>query len=199
MQTCTVVVAIAETGADAVLAWMLVGIVALMAGLALVLVWRVRSARRAGVAGGAGAALAVLTLATLALAGPQGAAPAHAAASGVDYGAGCTLIHVDESLTVFEPVTMSMLPGDDVTAIRTVVENRFAGDIELDAAALLGSGALATMLSVEVLIDGGPAPVVLTPAQRVAVEVHVALAPGVGNIAQGEAVAIDLVLTASER
>lgn len=196
MEICTAVVAsIAQTGADAVVAWVLVAVVVIVVGFALVLV---RRARRDRGGGGAGAGVALVALVALALAGPQGAPPAHAAASDVDYGPGCTLIVVDESLTVFEPVTMNMLPGDDVTAIRTVVENRFAGDIELDAEAQLDSGPLAALLDVEVLVDGGPAPVVLTPGQRVTVEVHVALAPGVGNTVQGSSVAIDLVLTASE-
>lgn len=194
MEICTAVVAsIAQTGADAVVAWVLVAAVVIVVGFALVLVRRARRDRRGG-----GATVALVALVALALAGPQGASPAHAAASDVDYGPGCTLIVVDESLTVFEPVTMNMLPGDDVTAIRTVVENRFAGDIELDAEAQLHSEPLAALLDVEVLVDGGPAPVVLTPGQRVTVEVHVALAPGVGNTVQGSSVAIDLVLTASE-
>lgn len=197
MEICTAVVAsIAQTGADAVIAWMLVAAVVIAAGFTLVLVRRARRDRRGGATV---ATVALVALVALAFAAPLGAAPAHAAASDVDYSPGCTLIHVDESLTVFEPVTMSMLPGDDVIAIRTVVENRFAGDIELDAEAQLGSGPLAALLDVEVLVDGGPAPVVLTPGQRVSVEVHVALAPGVGNTVQGEAVAIDLVLTASEK
>lgn len=198
MEICTAVVAsIAQTGADAVVAWVLVAAVVIVAGFALVLVRRARRDRGGGGAG-VGVGVALVALVALALAGPQGASPAHAAASDVDYGSGCTLIVVDESLTVFEPVTMNMLPGDDVTAIRTVVENRFAGDIELDAEAQLDSGPLAALLDVEVLVDGGPAPVVLTPGQRVTVEVHVALAPGVGNTVQGSSVAIDLVLTASE-
>lgn len=93
----------------------------------------------------------------------------------------------------------SLLPGDDVRAIQAVVENRFAGDIELDAHALLGSGPLASLLDVEVLIDGGAGPVVLAPGARATAEVHVTIAPGVGNIAQAETVTIDLMLTASER
>lgn len=196
METCTVVVALAGTGADAVLAGVLGGLSLAAVGLVLVLllVWRTRRRGRALVA-----VLALATVAALALPGPHTATPAHAAASDVDYGSGCTLITVDEATLVFEPVTASLLPGDDVRAIQVEVENRFAGAIDLDAAALLGAGSLAGVLDVEVLIDGGPAPVVLAPGSRVTVEVHVALAPGIGNAAQAETVTIDLVLTASER
>lgn len=198
METCTVVVAIADTGADAVLAGVLGGLALAAAGLALLLLllWR---ARRRGRAGALLAILALVGAAALALPGPHTVTPAHAAASNIDYSAGCTLITLDEATLVFEPVTGSLLPGDEVRAIQVEVENRFAGDIDLDAAAILGSGPLAGVLVVEELIDGGPAPIVLAPGARAVVEVHVALAPGIGNAAQAETVTIDLMLTASER
>ena len=196
-QTCTAVVALADTGADGLLAGVLGGIAFAAAGLVvlLLLLWR---ARRRG-HGRALVVLLALGIAVLALPGPHTASPAHAAASDVDYSAGCTLFTVDEATLVFEPVTANLLPGDDVRAIQAVVENRFAGDIELDADALLGGGPLAGVLEVEVLIDGGAAPVVLAPGARALVEVHVALAAGVSNAAQAQTVTIDLVLTASER
>jgi hypothetical protein len=196
-QTCTAVVALAETGADGLLAGALGGVALAAAGLVvLLLLVLVRSERRSA---RALVVLLALGVAVLALPGPHTASPAHAAASDVDYSAGCTLIVVDEATLVFEPVTANLLPGDDVRAIQAVVENRFAGDIELDADALLGSGPLAGVLEVEVLIDGGAAPVVLAPGARALVEVHVALAAGVSNAAQAQTVTIDLVLTASER
>jgi hypothetical protein len=196
-QTCTAVVALADTGADGLLAGVLGGIAFAAAGLVvlLLLLWR---ARRRG-HGRALVVLLALGIAVLALPGPHTASPAQAAASDVDYSAGCTLFTVDEATLVFEPVTANLLPGDDVRAIQAVVENRFAGDIELDADALLGSGPLAGVLEVEVLVDGGAAPVVLGPGARAVVEVHVALAAGVSNVAQAQTVTIDLVFTASER
>lgn len=198
METCTVVVELAGTGADAVLAGVLGGLFLAAAGAALLLLllWR---ARRRGRAPALVVLVAFAAVAALALPGPLAAAPAHAAASDVDYGDGCTLMTVDEATLLFEPVTTSLLPGDDVRAIQVEVENRFAGDIDLDAAARLGSGALAGVLDVEVLIDGRPSPVVIGPGARVMVEVRVALAPGVSNAVQGETVTIDLLLTASER
>lgn len=196
-QTCTAVVALADTGADGLLAGVLGGVALAAAGLVvLLLLVLVRSERRRA---RALVVLLALGVAVLALPGPHTASPAQAAASDVDYGAGCTLIVVDEATLVFEPVTANLLPGDDVRAIQAVVENRFAGDIELDADALLGSGPLAGVLEVEVLVDGGAAPVVLAPGARVTVEVHVAVAAGVSNAAQAQTVTIDLVLTASER
>jgi hypothetical protein len=196
-QTCTAVVALADTGADGLLAGVLGGIAFAAAGLVvLLLLVLVRSERRRA---RALVVLLALGVAVLALPGPHTASPAQAAASDVDYGAGCILIVVDEATLVFEPVTANLLPGDDVRAIQAVVENRFAGDIELDADALLGSGPLAGVLEVEVLVDGGAAPVVLAPGARVTVEVHVAVAAGVSNAAQAQTVTIDLVLTASER
>lgn len=196
-QTCTAVVALAETGADGLLAGALGGVALAAAGLVvlLLLLWR---ARRRG-HGRALVVLLALGIAVLALPGPHTASPAQAAASDVDYSAGCTLFTVDEATLVFEPVTANLLPGDAVRAIQAVVENRFAGDIELDADALLGGGPLAGVLEVEVLIDGGAAPVVLAPGARAVVEVHVGLAAGVSNAAQAQTVTIDLVLTASER
>jgi hypothetical protein len=197
-QTCTAVVALADTGADGLLAGVLGGVALAAAGLVvLLLLVLVRSERRRARA--LVVLLALAGVAVLALPGPHTASPAQAAASDVDYSAGCTLFTVDEATLVFEPVTANLLPGDDVRAIQAVVENRFAGDIELDADALLGSGPLAGVLEVEVLVDGGAAPVVLGPGARAVVEVHVALAAGVSNVAQAQTVTIDLVFTASER
>src|SRR5690606_38956500 len=106
---------------------------------------------------------------------------------------------IDESTIMFEPMTASLLPGDRVTAISAVVENRFAAEIELDAEADLGSGPLAALLETEVGLDGAAGPVVLAPGQRVTVTVQLARPAGVDDAGQSEPVVVDLVLTAVER
>lgn len=193
MTVCTVEVAsIADTGAGAALGWALAGLVVVVLGMALLVVRR-RRARRA-----AGAAVMLTALVALAVAGPQPVQPAHAAASDVVYSPGCSLIEVDEASIDFAPVTSSLLPGDRVIAITAVVDNRFAGAIELAGDAHLGSGSLAPLLVTEVLFDGAPGPVTLAAGEGVVVTVIVTLPAHVDDTAQGQTVDVDLVLTASE-
>jgi len=133
----------------------------------------------------------------LAVVGPHGTAPAQALGSDVDYGAGCSLIEVDESSVDVTPVS-SLLPGDRVTAITAVVNNRFAGSVELSGVAGAGSGSLAALLETEVLFDSAPGPVTLAAGEGVVVTVIVTLPSHVDDTAQGQTIDVDLVLTASE-
>lgn len=193
-EICTVFVGgLAATGADAALGLVIAMLLLLVLGtVTLLLVRRARAPRRTSAAL---AALAALSLGALLL---HGSTPAHAAAE-VSYN-GCTLIALDESDIVFEDVAASsLLPGDSTTAITAVVENRFAGTIELSGQAPLGTGALATELVTEVLFDGAVGPVVLAPGDRVTVTVVVNLALGTSSTLQDETTSIDLVLTAIER
>jgi hypothetical protein len=189
---CTVVVGeLAGTGSDA-LAWVVVAAALTVLGVAALVVWRMRRTRHAAVA------LLLVGLVALAVAGPQPAPPAQAAASDVVYSPGCSLIVVDESGVVLDPVTSNLLPGDSVVAITAPVENAFAAPIELSGEAVLGTGPLATQLTTEVSFDGAPGPVTLAAGESVVVSVVVTLSALVGDAAQGQTVDIELVLTASE-
>lgn len=198
-EICTVVVGgLASTGADAALGLVIATLLLLVLGIVTqLLVRRERALRRTSAVL---AVLATLSLGSLSLGALvlHDSTPAHAAPE-VSYN-GCTLFALDESDIVFEAVaTSSLLPGDSATAITAVVENRFAGTIELSGQALLGTGALAPELTTEVLFDGAVGPVVLAPGDRVTVTVVVSLALGVSNALQNETTSTDLVLTAIER
>lgn len=189
---CTVAVGeLAETGSG-VLAWAVVAAVLVVLGVAVLAVWWMRRARRAAVA------LLLVGLVTLVVAGPQAPAPAQAAASDVVYSAGCTLITIDETGVVLDPVTSSLLPGDSATAITAPVENVFAGAVELSGEAAFGTGPLAAQLSTAVLFDGVPGPVTLAAGEGVVVTVVVSLPTHVDDAAQGHTVDVELVLTAAE-
>lgn len=190
---CTVEVSLGATGLDPLI-WTLAvaALLALVLGAALALARRAR-ARRALVV------LAVLGVVCLGALGPQAASPAQAAASDVSSSDGCTLIQLDEADVVFEPVaSQSLLSGDSVTAITAVVDNAFAGPIELSGNAVLGSGPLAALLHTEVLFDGVPGPVTLAEGGSTTVTVVVTLPLSADDSAQSETVTVDLVLTASQ-
>src|SRR5690606_17331311 len=174
------------------LAWVVVAAALTVLGVAALVVWRMRRTRHAAVA------LLLVGLVALAVAGPQPVPPAEAAASGVVYSPGCSLIVVDESGVVLDPVTSNLLPGDSVVVITAPVENAFAAPIELSSEAVLGTGPLATQLTTEVSFDGAPGPVALAAGESVVVSVVVTLSALVGDAAQGQTVDIELVLTASE-
>jgi LPXTG-motif cell wall-anchored protein len=189
---CTVAVGeLAETGSST-LAWLVAAAGLVMLGALVLVMWRMRRARPAA------AALLLVGLVALAVAGPQPAAPAQAAASDVVYSAGCSLIEVDEAGVLLHPVTSTLLPGDSVIAITAPVASAFAGEIELSGEAVLGTGLLAAQLVTEVRFDGAAGPVTLAAGESVVVTVVVALSPHADDTVQGQAVDVELVLTASE-
>jgi hypothetical protein len=189
---CTVAVGeLAETGAGA-LVWVVVAAILVALGAAVLVTWRMRRARPVA------AALLLVGLVALTVGGPQPVPPAQAAASDVVYSPGCSLIAVDEAGVLLHPVTSTLLPGDSVIAITAPVANAFAGEVELSGEAVLGTGPLAAQLVTEVRFDGAVGPVALAAGESVVVTVIVALSPHVDNTAQGQAVDVELVLTAAE-
>jgi hypothetical protein len=194
MNICTVEVSsIADTGAGAVLGWVLAGLLIVALGAVVLLAVRRARSARAGAA-----AVLLLAVAGLAVLGPQGVSPAQAAASDVVYSDGCSLISIDESSVQLTPVGSGLLPGDSVVAVSAIVENRFAGEVEVSGEAVLGGGPLAALLETEVFFAGSPGPVTLAAGQQVTVTVTVGLPTSVDDAAQGELVDVELVMTASE-
>lgn len=137
MDTCLVTVGeLASTGASIPL-WA-PALAALLLGLGVVALWRVR--RRVGVA-----VLLVCALAVVVTPVPS----AMAAAPAVDYSDGCSLITVDE-VRLHEEATR-LLPGDRVAAMTVRIVNRTSAAVQVslaaavDASSPIASGVLLTV------------------------------------------------------
>ncbi|MEV7694460.1 hypothetical protein AB0N73_14145 [Microbacterium sp. NPDC089189] len=179
------------TGADGGLIWIIAAIGA--GGLAFgLLMLRAARTRR-----GAPAALAVLAALGVAAAVLVPATPA-AAAGSVDYGAGCTLMRIDD-VAVPPASAATLVPGSEVAVLTATVRNPTPAAIRIHLSPELLSGARP---GITVTGFAGAEPTTsfeLAPGAARTVSVHVALATDAGNELQGLTSPTRLVLTAEQR
>lgn len=190
-RTCTATVgSLPDTGAGTPF-WVLALALALVS-VGVVVLLRARRGRTAG---------AVLSVAVVAgaLLAPTGAPPAHADTTRVEYGAGCSLIAIDESAISWATptVTSGLLPGDSVVALTVPVTNNDTAPIRVSGR--LGTDASAPGLHGRVRFDDIGGPVLLAPGQRTVATLAVDVLPSAGDDLQGTTTPLELVLTAAAR
>lgn len=182
------------TGADGGLIWIIAAIGMAVLGLGLFAVLAARTRRAAPAAPAALAALAALGVAAAVL---VPATPA-AAAGEVDYGAGCTLIRIDD-VAVPPAAAATLVPGSEITVLTATVRNPTSGPVRIRLSPELVSG---VRPGITVTGFAGAEPTTsfeLAPGAARTVSVHVALAADAGNELQGLQSPTRLVLTAEQR
>lgn len=176
------------TGADPT-GWILLGVVAILAGLSSVFLSRRLRERRGALLGAA--AVAALALSAAAL----GPAPAAHAAGSVSYSEGCSLIRVDGVTT---SAATSLLPGDGITAITATVRNITDAAVTIaltgSAGSPLGDAATVTAL----IGDDDAGPVTLGAGDSAQVTLRIALPVDAGDDAQGLSGTTALTVTAAQ-
>lgn len=189
-QTCTATVgSLPDAGSGTPAWWLVLALALILTGGALLL--RARRAR------------ATATMVTLLAAGvlllPTGAPPAHADTTRVEYGAGCSLIAIDESAISWATptVTSGLLPGDSVVALTVPVAN--SGTAPIRVSGRLGSGTARPGLSGQVRFDDAAGPIEVAPGHETVATLSIRVLPSADDHLQGTSTPLELVLTATAR